>query len=423
MQHASGLGEVLQPRALLVRVGVPEPESDSSSVLVKANKMEGEIRALDIINKTNRATPASRSLLAAMSSTTTVVAPISAPSRHRSSPHRRSTSSPSSSEPQRRRRLEDQAEAQQHAPFAQPPDPDSGYKRRVSFVLRPTMPVTHGGFTGSGRAPAAPQGRRRASTTTMASSVVCNYGIRGSSPSPVTLSTAPTPGTIMARFDGDRHSGEGGDGGIMDEFDGADSHGGSGGGVPVSGSPAAAVDHHEQDRHGADAESVDALADHDRNFHTEIRHFFLQDLDPEEIEQLHIAMREYNTGVLLRFAPRIAQAISDGRLRDPRPRQDTAAPTTASDQLAYRYGGFGGVPASAAAIAGLERRNYDDDDGAAAAECVICMVDYEAGDEISVMPCTKRHMFHVECLGEWLARSHLCPLCRHALPTEVHEAS
>jgi hypothetical protein len=51
------------------------------------------------------------------------------------------------------------------------------------------------------------------------------------------------------------------------------------------------------------------------------------------------------------------------------------------------------------------------------------MVDYEAGDEISVMPCTKRHMFHVECLGEWLARSHLCPLCRHALPTEVHEAS
>jgi hypothetical protein len=98
------------------------------------------------------------------------------------------------------------------------------------------------------------------------------------------------------------------------------------------------VDHHEQDRHGADAESVDALADHDRNFHTEIRHFFLQDLDPEEIEQLHIAMREYNTGVLLRFAPRIAQAISDGRLRDPRPRQDTAAPTTASDQLAYRYG-------------------------------------------------------------------------------------
>ena len=55
----------------------------------------------------------------------------------------------------------------------------------------------------------------------------------------------------------------------------------------------------------------------------------------------------------------------------------------------------------------------DDDD-----ECPICMMDYEVDDEQSVMPC--KHRFHDKCLAGWLANSHLCPLCRHALPTEAH---
>ncbi|KAG2614872.1 hypothetical protein PVAP13_3NG015000 [Panicum virgatum] len=82
-------------------------------------------------------------------------------------------------------------------------------------------------------------------------------------------------------------------------------------------------------------------------------------------------------------------------------------------------GSFGGVPASAAAIAGLKKQRYDggppgaDDD-----MCVICMRGYKKGKRLYVMPCAYKHRFHRKCLKKWLSRSHLCPLCRHALPTD-----
>ncbi|KAM0900193.1 hypothetical protein ACQ4PT_020806 [Festuca glaucescens] len=51
--------------------------------------------------------------------------------------------------------------------------------------------------------------------------------------------------------------------------------------------------------------------------------------------------------------------------------------------------------------------------------CVICIQDYEDGDEISVVPCSGRHQFHQRCIDEWFTRKRLCPLCRHALPAEL----
>ncbi|KAK1628705.1 hypothetical protein QYE76_003020 [Lolium multiflorum] len=48
--------------------------------------------------------------------------------------------------------------------------------------------------------------------------------------------------------------------------------------------------------------------------------------------------------------------------------------------------------------------------------CVICIQDYEVGDEISVVPCSGSHQFHQRCIDEWFTRKRLCPLCRHALP-------
>ncbi|KAL6870679.1 hypothetical protein ACP4OV_014527 [Aristida adscensionis] len=100
---------------------------------------------------------------------------------------------------------------------------------------------------------------------------------------------------------------------------------------------------------------------------------------------------------------------------------------------AYRGGGFGGVPASAAAIAGLEREQHgrpsskrrrrrgvggesDETAAAPAPACGVCLEDFAAGDALSVMPCA--HRFHEACLAEWLGLSRLCPCCRHALPGE-----
>jgi hypothetical protein len=78
-------------------------------------------------------------------------------------------------------------------------------------------------------------------------------------------------------------------------------------------------------------------------------------------------------------------------------------------------GGFGGVPASAAAIASLEKQRHDG--SGADSMCTICMRHYKRGKRLSVMPCAFKHRFHRKCLRKWLSRSHLCPLCRHALPT------
>jgi hypothetical protein len=79
------------------------------------------------------------------------------------------------------------------------------------------------------------------------------------------------------------------------------------------------------------------------------------------------------------------------------------------------------VSGSVVAIASLERKTYGGlvgGDAGRGTGCVICVQDYKVGDELSVMPCSGRHRFHRECIAEWLACSHLCPLCRHELPTQ-----
>ncbi|CAM0950264.1 unnamed protein product [Alopecurus aequalis] len=83
----------------------------------------------------------------------------------------------------------------------------------------------------------------------------------------------------------------------------------------------------------------------------------------------------------------------------------------------------GRVTSLAVAVKKLETKRYGGPEEGTSADdstgCVICIQDYEVGDEISVVPCSGRHRFHHRCLGVWLMRKHLCPLCRHTLPAEL----
>ncbi|TMW66075.1 hypothetical protein Poli38472_003840 [Pythium oligandrum] len=45
-----------------------------------------------------------------------------------------------------------------------------------------------------------------------------------------------------------------------------------------------------------------------------------------------------------------------------------------------------------------------------ARECVICQVDMTIGATLTRMPC--QHMFHTECLHQWLKIGNSCPICR-----------
>ncbi|EKX48676.1 hypothetical protein GUITHDRAFT_45358, partial [Guillardia theta CCMP2712] len=42
--------------------------------------------------------------------------------------------------------------------------------------------------------------------------------------------------------------------------------------------------------------------------------------------------------------------------------------------------------------------------------CSICLVDYEVGDDVRMLPCL--HAYHKACADEWLKCSHSCPVCK-----------
>jgi hypothetical protein len=78
---------------------------------------------------------------------------------------------------------------------------------------------------------------------------------------------------------------------------------------------------------------------------------------------------------------------------------------------AYRNGGFGAVPASGDAIAGLRETTAGE---ARERACVVCLQDFEGEDRLRRLPCL--HSFHERCIFDWLRVSSACPLCRHRLP-------
>jgi hypothetical protein len=80
---------------------------------------------------------------------------------------------------------------------------------------------------------------------------------------------------------------------------------------------------------------------------------------------------------------------------------------------AYRDGGFGAVPASGDAIAGLRETSAAE---ARERACAVCLQDFEGGDKLRRLPCL--HSFHERCIFDWLRVSRACPLCRHRLPME-----
>ena len=48
--------------------------------------------------------------------------------------------------------------------------------------------------------------------------------------------------------------------------------------------------------------------------------------------------------------------------------------------------------------------------------CPICIVDFKDGDDVRVLPCEGKHVFHQACVDPWLLElSSSCPTCRHGM--------
>ena len=51
-----------------------------------------------------------------------------------------------------------------------------------------------------------------------------------------------------------------------------------------------------------------------------------------------------------------------------------------------------------------------DDDYEEDFTCTICIMEVEDGDKVGALNC--HHIFHVQCLKEWIKRKNVCPLCQ-----------
>jgi len=82
--------------------------------------------------------------------------------------------------------------------------------------------------------------------------------------------------------------------------------------------------------------------------------------------------------------------------------------------------------ASKKSLNDLETRKFDagevDLDSLEAPTCIICLLEYEDGDEIKILPCG--HEYHSDCIDEWLGgHNRTCPTCRHDITIKFESAS
>lgn len=71
------------------------------------------------------------------------------------------------------------------------------------------------------------------------------------------------------------------------------------------------------------------------------------------------------------------------------------------------------IPASEEAIASLSEVKVMKDE-IKEERCSICLENFEDNDYVLAMPCD--HIFHKNCILEWLKISYKCPLCRYKMP-------
>ena len=50
-------------------------------------------------------------------------------------------------------------------------------------------------------------------------------------------------------------------------------------------------------------------------------------------------------------------------------------------------------------------------------QCAICLEQFceNDGNKISQLDCSKKHVFHLKCMIEWVEKNDICPMCREPI--------
>ena len=51
-------------------------------------------------------------------------------------------------------------------------------------------------------------------------------------------------------------------------------------------------------------------------------------------------------------------------------------------------------------------------------QCSICFEDFAENDEVITLPCDVRHVYHENCIKQWLTQKDTCPLCKTPVTAE-----
>lgn len=52
-------------------------------------------------------------------------------------------------------------------------------------------------------------------------------------------------------------------------------------------------------------------------------------------------------------------------------------------------------------------------------KCTICLSEFEDSEDVRRLPCM--HLFHVECVDQWLSSNKRCPICRVDIETNLNK--
>lgn len=62
-------------------------------------------------------------------------------------------------------------------------------------------------------------------------------------------------------------------------------------------------------------------------------------------------------------------------------------------------------------------RKYDPEKDKEVESCPICMVEFRMNDPelIAELNCSQKHIFHLNCIKEWVKKKDNCPMCRERI--------